>query len=51
MASSMDSPSALPPSGWHSSSPVYNRSQVVSFVRAGVVALVLLGFLALIVLF
>ena len=51
MASSMDSPSALPPSGWHSSSPVYDRSQVVSFVRAGLVALVLLGFLALIVLF
>ena len=50
MASSMDSHSALPPSGWHSSSHVYDRSQLMSFLRAGLIALVLLGFLALIVL-
>lgn len=51
MASSMDTPSALPPSGWHSSSHVYNHSQLMSVLRAGLIALVLLGILALIVLF
>ena len=50
MTSPMDSPSALPPSGWHSSSHVYNRSQLMAFLRAGLIALVLLGILALIVL-
>ena len=51
MASSMDSGSAFPPSGWQSSSRVYTRSQLMAFLRAGLIALVLLGFLALIVLF
>jgi hypothetical protein len=51
MASSMDSGSAFPPSGWQSSSRAYTRSQLMAFVRAGLIALVLLGFLALIVLF
>lgn len=42
--------SAVPPSDWHSS-PDYTGNQVVAFVRAAVIALVLLGVLALIVLF
>ncbi|CAA0126623.1 Uncharacterised protein [Mycolicibacterium vanbaalenii] len=50
-SSSMDSGSAFPPSEWHASSRVYNRSQLMAFLRAGLIALVLLGFLALIVLF
>ncbi|MGB2921600.1 MAG: hypothetical protein WA944_25400 [Mycobacterium sp.] len=49
-SSSMDSGSAFPPSEWHASSRVYNRSQLMAFLRAGLIALVLLGFLALIVL-
>lgn len=43
--------SALPPSGWHSSAHVYTRGQMMACLRAGVIALVLLGILALIVLF
>lgn len=50
MASPMDSGSALPPSGWHSSPQVADRSQLMALLRAGVIALVLLGVLALIVL-
>ena len=50
MTSPMDSGSALPPSGWHSSSQVASRSQLMALLRAGVIALVLLGVLALIVL-
>jgi len=42
--------SALPPSEWTSSSNIYTRSQLMAFLRAGVIALVLLGILALIVL-
>lgn len=49
MASQMDSGSALPPSGWHSSSHVDNPGQLTAILRAGVIALVLLGILALIV--
>ena len=47
----MDSGSAFPPSGWQASERVYTRSQLMACLRAGVIALVLLGFLALIVLF
>jgi hypothetical protein len=43
--------SAVPPSEWHSTAHVYNRSQLIACLRAGVIALVLLGILALIVLF
>ena len=44
---SMGPGSAIPPSEWHSSA----HSQVIACLRAGVIALVLLGILALIVLF
>lgn len=50
MTSPMDSGSALPPSGWRSSSYDDSRSQLMSLLRAGIIALVLLGTLALIVL-
>jgi hypothetical protein len=43
--------SALPPSEWHTSAPVYTRGQLMACVRAGLIALILLGILALIVLF
>jgi hypothetical protein len=43
--------SAVPPSEWQSTSQVYTRSQLIACLRAGVIALVLLGILALIVLF
>ena len=44
--------SAVPPSEWHSSAAgVYTRGQLMACLRAGVIALVLLGILALIVLF
>lgn len=39
---------AVPPSAWQSSVPT-NGSQLMACVRAGVIALVLLGVLALIV--
>jgi hypothetical protein len=42
---------ALPPSEWHASSHVYARTQMTAALRAGLIALVLLGILALIVLF
>jgi hypothetical protein len=43
--------SAVPPSDWNSSAHPYTRSQLMAFVRAGVIALLLLGVLALIVWF
>jgi hypothetical protein len=48
---SMGPGSALPPSEWHSSSPAYTNGQAMACLRAGVIALVLLGILALIILF
>jgi hypothetical protein len=45
----MGSGSAFPPD-WQSS-PVYTRSQLMACLRAGLIALVLLGVLALIVLY
>ena len=42
--------SAVPPSEWHSSSHAYASGQMMACLRAGVIALVLLGILALIVL-
>lgn len=50
-AQPLGSGSALPPSNWNSSAHVYTRSQMMACVRAGVIALLLLGVLALIVLF
>jgi len=41
--------SAVPASEWHSSS--YTHGQLMACLRAGLIALVLLGILALIVLF
>ncbi|MCH9666848.1 MAG: hypothetical protein K0U76_04675 [Actinomycetia bacterium] len=49
MTSPTDSGS-LPPSGWQTSAYDYDRSQLMSSLRAGIIALVLLGTLALIVL-
>jgi hypothetical protein len=43
--------SAVPPSEWHTSANVYTRGQMMACLRAGVIALILLGVLALIVLF
>lgn len=43
--------SAVPPSEWNSSSHVYANGQMMACLRAGIIALVLLGILALIVLF
>jgi hypothetical protein len=43
--------SAMPPSEWNSAAHVYTRGQLMACVRAGVIALILLGVLALIVLF
>ena len=43
--------SAIPPSEWQSSAHVYTRGQMMACLRAGLIALVLLGVLALIVLF
>jgi hypothetical protein len=43
--------SAVPPSEWHSSGHVYTRGQLMACLRAGLIALVLLGILALIILF
>lgn len=42
--------SAVPPSEWHASAQAYNRGQMIACLRAGLIALVLLGVLALIVL-
>jgi hypothetical protein len=43
--------SAVPPSEWQASAHAYTRGQAMACLRAGVIALVLLGVLALIVLF
>jgi hypothetical protein len=43
--------SAVPQSEWTSSTNIYTRSQLMACMRAGVIALVLLGVLALIVLY
>jgi hypothetical protein len=43
--------SALPPSDWHTSGHPYTRGQLIACLRAGVIALILLGILALIVWF
>ncbi|OBK76328.1 hypothetical protein A5650_15495 [Mycobacterium sp. 1164985.4] len=52
MTSSMGSGSAMPPTEWQSSTPsAYTRTQLMAFLRAGVIALVLLVVLALIVLY
>ena len=48
---SMGPGSALPPGEWQSSSHIYTRGQLMACLRAGVIALVLLGILALIVLY
>jgi hypothetical protein len=48
---SMGPGSALPPSEWQSSSHAYTRGQLMACLRAGAIALVLLGILALIILF
>jgi len=42
---------AGPPSHWHTSSATCNRSYLLALLRAGVIALVLLGILVLIVIF
>jgi hypothetical protein len=51
MASHPMGPSAVPPSEWHSSVQIHTRGQLMACLRAGVIALVLLGVLALIVLY
>ena len=43
--------SAVPPTEWQTSAHAYTRGQLMAFLRASVIALVLLGILALIVLF
>jgi hypothetical protein len=43
--------SAVPSPEWHSSAHVYTRAQLMAFLRAGLIALVLLAILAVIVLF
>lgn len=43
--------SAAPPSEWPSSTNIYTRAQLMACMRAGVIALVLLGVLAWIVLY
>ena len=43
MASSTGSGPAFRPSEWQSASRVYTRSQLMAFLRAGIIALILLG--------
>lgn len=43
--------SAVPPAEWGSSMHIHNRNQLIACLRAGLIALVLLGVLALIVLY
>ena len=50
MASHPMGPGSAVPSEWHSAANVYTRGQLMACVRARVIALVLLGILALIVL-
>lgn len=47
----MGSGSAVPPAEWQSGANAYTRGQMMACLRAGVIALVLLGVLALIVLY
>jgi hypothetical protein len=44
-------PGSAVPSEWHSSANGYTRGQLIACLRAGIIAFVLLGILALIVLF
>ncbi len=50
MASHPLGPGAMPPAEWQTSSGVYTHSHLMACLRAGLIALVLLGVLALIVL-
>lgn len=50
MASHPMGPGAVPPSEWNTSANVYAQTHVMASLRAGVIALVLLGVLALIIL-
>ena len=50
MASHPMGPGAVPPSEWNTSSNFYTHSHVMACLRAGLIALALLGVLALIVL-
>ena len=43
--------SAAPPPEWHSSAHIDTHGQLMACLRAGLIALVLMGILALIVLF
>jgi hypothetical protein len=43
--------SAVPPSEWRASSHVYTRSQMTAALRAALIALILLGILAVMILF
>ena len=49
--SSFEPQAATPASPWYGSSPTFNRSYLLAAMRAAVIAVVLLGVLALIVLF
>jgi hypothetical protein len=50
MASHPLGPGAVPPSEWQASPHAYTHTQLMACLRAGVIALVLLGVLALIIL-
>lgn len=50
MASHPIGPGAVPPAEWQTSAHVYTQSHAMACLRAGVIALVLLGVLALIIL-
>ncbi len=50
MASHPFGPGAIPPAEWQTSSHADTHSQAMACMRAGVIALVLLGVLALIIL-
>jgi hypothetical protein len=47
----LGSGSAVPPSEWQAGGHVYTRGQMMALLRAGIIALLLLGVLAAIVLF
>ncbi|WP_188112870.1 hypothetical protein [Mycobacterium simiae] len=51
MATHSYGPGSTPQSASHSGSPAWNHAYVIAFVRAGLIALALLGVLALIVLY
>lgn len=50
MASHPMGSGAVPPSEWHTSAHVYTHSHLMPCIRAGLIALALLGILALVVL-